>query len=264
MKCKEILQQIEIDFPVNKAYAWDNVGLLVGRDDKEISKIFVALDVTEKIIEEAIEWGADLLISHHPMIFEPLKQINNHNFISNRVIQLLQADISYYAMHTNYDVVKMADLASDRLELVETKPLEVSEWDSQEGLGKVGAPKETGMTLEAYAKHVKDAFGLAEVKVFGDRSMPVYKVALLPGSGKSCIDASLAEGADVLITGDIGHHEGIDANARGMAIIDAGHYGIEHIFIEDMCCYLRTFAMNSQGTKLEVKGAAIEHPFLML
>lgn len=264
MKCKDILQQIEQDFPKHKAYAWDNVGLLVGRDDKEISKIFVALDVTENSIEEAIEWGADLLITHHPMIFEPLKQINNHNFISNRVIKLLQADISYYAMHTNYDIVKMADLASDRLELVETKPLEVSEWDVLEGLGKVGLPKESCMTLEAYAQHVKKVFGLEEVKVFGEKNTSINKVAVLPGSGKSCIDASIAEDVDVLVTGDIGHHDGIDANARGMAIIDAGHYGIEHIFIEDMCCYLSKFIDDTQKMKLEIKGAAIDHPFLMI
>ncbi|MFI3208171.1 MAG: Nif3-like dinuclear metal center hexameric protein, partial [Eubacteriales bacterium] len=101
MKCKELIERMENDFPVEKAYDWDNVGLLAGRDDKEIKKIYVALDATDDVIKEAIEWGADMLLTHHPLIFSPLKKINNQNFIANRIIKLIQADISYYAMHTN-------------------------------------------------------------------------------------------------------------------------------------------------------------------
>ncbi|MFI3172448.1 MAG: Nif3-like dinuclear metal center hexameric protein [Eubacteriales bacterium] len=272
MKCNEILQQIEQDFPPNKAYEWDNVGLLVGRDDKEIKKIYVALDATDAVIEDAITWGADMLLTHHPLIFSPLKKVNNQNFISNRIIQLIQADISYYAMHTNYDIVRMADLASEMLQLEHTLPLEFTEIEQKEGLGKIGYVEEgRKITINAYAKEVKEIFGLKDVKVFstGDDmdNKLVKKVAILPGSGKSTIETAIRQEADILITGDIGHHEGIDASDRGLVILDAGHYGIEHIFIQDMCEYLERMQENmlevtkNNHDKLELKGAEIKHPF---
>lgn len=261
MKCSDILQQIEQNFPVCKAYEWDNVGLLVGKDDKEVYKIFVALDATDEIICEAKKWGADMLLTHHPLIFTPIKKVNNQNFITNRIINLIQADIAYYAMHTNYDIVKMADLASSQLKMIDVEPLEVSAWDVHEGLGKIGYLEEhKEVTLETYAQYVKDIFSLNGVKIYGDMDMPIRKVAILPGSGKSAIDSAIALGANVLITGDIGHHEGIDAHSRGLAIIDAGHYGIEHIFIQDMCNYLT----KQWGEELEIKGATIIHPFQII
>lgn len=268
MKCKELIERMENDFPVEKAYDWDNVGLLAGRDDKEIKKIYVALDATDDVIKEAIEWGADMLLTHHPLIFSPLKKINNQNFIANRIIKLIQADISYYAMHTNYDIVKMADLASERLGLVDTKPLEISSWNEKEGLGKIGYLKtDDYMELKEYAQVVKKAFGLNEVKVFGALEKQIRKIAILPGSGKSAIEEAILQNADVLITGDIGHHEGIDAISRGLAILDAGHYGIEHIFIKDMCNYLLEFNEitvdkfeKEEIIDFKIKGAEIKHP----
>lgn len=262
MKCNEILQQLEKDFPVNKAYDWDNVGLLAGRDNKDVKKIYIALDATDEAIAEAKSSGADMLLTHHPLIFSPLRKINNQNFIANRIIELIQSDISYYAMHTNYDIVRMADLASDRLGLVETSPLEPSAWNAEEGLGKIGnisSDSESTVRLQDYAQQVKEAFGLTEVKVFGDMNQEIQRVAVLPGSGKSAIEAAIAMGADVLITGDIGHHEGIDASSRGLAIIDAGHYGVEHIFIEDMRKYvIREF------DDVLVECMKIESPFRMI
>lgn len=262
MKCNEILQQLEKDFPVNKAYDWDNVGLLAGRDNKDVKKIYIALDATDEAIAEAKSSGADMLLTHHPLIFSPLRKINNQNFIANRIIELIQSDISYYAMHTNYDIVRMADLASDRLGLVETSPLEPSAWNAEEGLGKIGnisSDSESTVRLQDYAQQVKEAFGLTEVKVFGDMNQEIQRVAVLPGSGKSAIEAAIAMEADVLITGDIGHHEGIDASSRGLAIIDAGHYGVEHIFIEDMRKYvIREF------DDVLVECMKIESPFRMI
>ena len=97
------------------------------------------------------------------------------------------------------------------------------------------------------------------MKVFGELSRRVRRVAICPGSGKSVIGVSIEKGADVLVTGDIGHHEGIDAAAQGLSIIDAGHYGVEHIFIEDMKQYLI-----QHFQEMEVIGAPISHPFIIL
>lgn len=117
MLCKDIIKIIEQDYSPRYALSWDNVGLLAGRDDKEVAKIYVALDATDEVVDEAILAGADMLVTHHPLIFSGMKQVNNQNFIGRRLVKLIQHDISYYAMHTNYDVKGMADLAADYLNL---------------------------------------------------------------------------------------------------------------------------------------------------
>ena len=101
MLCRDIINVIENTYPKQAALEWDNVGLLVGRTEKEVEKIYVALDATDEVIDAAIASGADMLVTHHPLIFSPMKKITDEHFIGNRVVKLLQHDISYYAMHTN-------------------------------------------------------------------------------------------------------------------------------------------------------------------
>ena len=99
MLCKDVMYEIEKEYPLNYALSWDNVGLLVGRDDKEVKRIYIALDATDEVIDEAVRTGADMLITHHPMIFSPTKRIHNLDFVGERILKLIQNDISYYAMH---------------------------------------------------------------------------------------------------------------------------------------------------------------------
>lgn len=264
MLCKDVMYEIEKEYPLNYALSWDNVGLLVGRDDKEVKRIYIALDATDEVIDEAVRTGADMLIAHHPMIFSPIKRIHNLDFVGERILKLIQNDISYYAMHTNYDVLGMADLSGDKMNMKNAEILEVTaegdigKEDEPEGIGRV-SDLETPMTLRECCEDVKSAFHLGAVKVFGNLEEKVKRIAICPGSGKSVIQAALDKNADVLITGDIGHHEGIDAVAQGLAIIDGGHYGIEHIFIEDMRQYLEKHL-----SEVEIVAAPISHPFLIV
>lgn len=238
MKCQEIITILQKQAPERYACEWDNVGLLVGDANKEVQKVYIALDATEETIEEAIALGADMLLTHHPMIFKGLKKVNTDDFIGKRVVSIIQADIAYYAMHTNFDVKGMAELAAEKMRLKDCQVLEVTCEDEQglQGIGKVGML--SAMNVGTCAELVKEAFHLEQVKVFGDLDAEITKVAICPGSGKSVIGEALKSGAQVLITGDIDHHEGIDAAAQGMAVIDAGHYGIEKIFIPYMKKYL--------------------------
>lgn len=258
MLCREIMDVIERTYPKHAALEWDNVGLLVGRAEKKVKRIYVALDATDDVIDAAIKMGADMLITHHPLIFSPLKRITDEEFIGNRVVKLLQHDISYYAMHTNYDVCGMADISAVILELDGAVTLEVTDEESMKGIGKVG-DLSSPMSLQECGEFIKEKFQLDSVKVFGDLSSTVRKVAVCPGSGKGMAEFALEKKADVLVTGDIGHHEGIDAVAQGLAIIDAGHYGLEHIFIEDMANYLRK---NIEGIVVETH--EITHPFQVI
>ncbi len=238
MLCRDIMSVIETTYPKHAALDWDNVGLLVGRTEKEVHKIYVALDATDEVIDAAIEHGADMLITHHPMLFSPLKQITDEYFIGRRVVKLLQHDISYYAMHTNYDVLGMAELSGDILGLKDTEVFEVTDVEHEIGIGRVGfLPKE--ITLRECCELVKEKFQLDGVKVFGDMDKVIKRVAISPGSGKHMTGLAIEKSADVLITAEIDHHEGIDSVAQGTAIIDAGHYGLEHIFVDDIKGFLQ-------------------------
>ncbi|MBR3643573.1 MAG: Nif3-like dinuclear metal center hexameric protein [Parasporobacterium sp.] len=240
MKCRDVINKLEELSPVKYASEWDNVGLLIGRKDREITKIYVALDATEDVIESAVQSGADMILTHHPMIFTPVRRITNEDFTGRRIMKIIHHDICLYAMHTNFDVMGMADAAADELGLKHRSVLSVTYEDdiAKEGFGRVGRLPRV-MTLQECADHVKKCFGIEHVTVYGDLQGMVENAAICPGSGKSMADEAVMAGADVYITGDIGHHDGIDMIARNMAVIDAGHYGIEKLFIPYMLEYLK-------------------------
>lgn len=235
MYCGEIIRIIEAQWEPDSACDWDNVGLLVGKKEKQVKKIMLALDATEDVIRQAADLEADMLITHHPMIFRGIKHITSDDFIGRKILSLVRADISYYAMHTNFDVRTMATEAAKRLGLAECQVLEYTGEVEGEvlGIGQVGLLPDV-MTLLQCADKVKKDFQLEHVKVFGDMDAAIRKAAISPGSGKSEIKHALRAGADVLITGDIDHHDGIDAVEQGLTIIDAGHYGLEQIFSDYM------------------------------
>ena len=257
MLCKEIVQVIEAAYPREAALDFDNVGLLAGRTEKEVERVYIALDATDAVIDRAIEAGADMLITHHPLIFSPLKKVTDEDFVSRRVVKLIQNDISYYAMHTNYDVLGMAELAEKILGIRNTEVLDITmEKDGKpEGIGRIGE-LEKPMTLEECCVYVKHKLNLGSLKVFGDMQAEVSRLAISPGSGKTAIAAAIAKGADVLVTGDIGHHDGLDAVEQGLAVIDAGHYGTEYIFIDDMRRFLE-----DKLPVLDVITTPVIHPF---
>lgn len=260
MRCKEIMNWIEERYPVSYAEEWDNVGLLVGRDDKEVACVFLALDLTDEVLKQAEEAGADLIITHHPMLFSPVKKINNQSVNGRRILKLIREDISYYAMHTNYDVMGMADLSAEYLQLKETEVLDVTVASEKgpEGFGRVGElPRE--MSLRECALFVKEQLSLPDVRVYGDPGQPVRRAAVCTGSGKSMIRQALEAGADVYVTGDIDHHTGIDTAAEGMGLIDAGHYGTEYIFMEAM-----RQALGSAFPGLRIAMAPVRVPYLLL
>lgn len=256
MRCDEICALLEQEYAPVYACEWDNVGLLAGRRDKEVKKILLALDATDEVVRRAVEQGADLLITHHPMIFSPIRRVTDEDMVGRRLLALIRHDISYYAMHTNYDTRGMADLAARLLRLQECTVLE--EVRDGEGIGRVGvlpAP----MTLKECADLVKEAYGIPSVRIFGPPDARVRSAAVCPGAGKSAVKEALRFGCDVYITGDIDHHTGIDAVDQGLLIIDAGHYGIEHIFMGDVKDYLENVL-----TGVHMDYVPVQHPFLVV
>ncbi len=240
MKCCHIMDSLEELSPVSYAEDWDNVGLIVGRKEKDIRKIYIAVDPTDDVIRSAIDVKADMIITHHPLIFRAIKKINSDDFIARRVLRLARHDMCYYAMHTNFDVMGMADAAADELGLKRCSVLSVTYEDdiAKEGFGRVGRLPKV-MTLKECAEYVKKCFSLKHVRVYGDLDTELETAAVCPGSGKSMIGDAVKAGADVYITGDIEHHDGLDSVAQGLMVIDAGHYGIEKIFIAYIREYLK-------------------------
>lgn len=261
MICKEIIEKLEEIAPISYAENWDNVGLLVGRKNKPVQKIMVALDATDSVIEQAVKAEVDLLITHHPMIFSPMKKITEDDFIGRRVIALLRADISYYAMHTNYDVCVMNDKAAEKLGLQVEDILEpVKEADGEwKGIGKVGILSKPS-TVEELAEKIKKVFQISDVRITGEANRKVEKIAISTGSGKSMMKLALEKGAQVLITGDMDHHTVIDALDQGMQIIDAGHYGTEHFMVHEVAAYLE----EQFSSRVKVICATEDNPFTVL
>ena len=253
----EIIEELEQLSPPSFAEKWDNSGLMCGRKKKEVKSILLSVDATDEVVEEAVLSEADLLLTHHPLIFPSISHITEEDIVGRRLLKLIGADVACYAMHTNFDVMGMADEAADRLGLTDREVLDVTYEDtiSKEGIGRVGhLPQE--MSVAECAELVKEVFLLDHVHVFGNLDRRIRKVAVSPGSGKSMISKALQAGAEVLITGDIGHHDGIDAEAEGLTIIDGGHYGIEKLFVKYMKDFLR-----SRFPELEVHSASQKEPY---
>ncbi|WP_167958313.1 Nif3-like dinuclear metal center hexameric protein [Anaerosporobacter faecicola] len=248
-----MIKHLEKIAPTSYAEHWDNVGLLVGEDTKEVKKVMIALDPSTEVIKQAIEEQCDMLITHHPLIFSPMKRIIGTDFIGKRILTLMNHSIAYYAMHTNMDIAIMADESARMIGLQETKALEPMKSDSDLiGIGRVGTI--TATSLYDLAVEVKKQFNLNDVRVVGKLDQRIEKVAISTGSGEDFIANAIEMGADVLITGDIRHHKALDAMEENLCIIDAGHYGTERFMVEWLKTYL-------QDTKLTIVAAKEQSPF---
>ena len=236
MKCSEIFEYLTKLYPLELAMDWDNSGFLLGRSDKEVRNVLVVLDITNEVLDYAEAKSIDLIVSHHPIIFSALKRVTDETLLGNYILKILKNDICVIAMHTNFDIAKggMADIAEQKLSLSNTKPLEVTvTQDGKDlGIGKIGDLKKA-LSFDELLSLIKDTFNLKNLTVFGRENIKgnIKRIAISPGSGRGMYKYALGE-ADVLITGDITYHEGLDAINEGICIIDATHYGLEHLFVE--------------------------------
>ena len=238
MKAEKLFEKLEESFPLSLAMSFDHPGLMAGRSGGDIETVYVAVDATGEVIEKAKKADADLILTHHPMGLSGLRHVNDQDFIGRRVVDLIENGMRHYAMHTNYDAVRMGRVAGERLHLQQMEILIPCEADPDAGIGVTGC--RAPMTLYAWGKLVKEGFDLPGVRIYGDRDRVIEKAGVIPGSGKGEADAALNRGCGVLITGDVGHHDGLDAVEKGLSVIDAGHYGLEKVFVPDMALWLKT------------------------
>lgn len=224
MTVNEILSYINTISPLATAESYDNVGLLVGGGDTQITGIACCLDITNEVIDEAVARNANLIISHHPVIFDPLKSVPPHS----PVYRMIKNGICAICIHTNFDMSE-GGVNDALLELLGFESNEVLEQVHPNGLG-FGAvcDMRLGFTARTLAEHCKGALDL-EIVRYTKSEREIHRVAVCCGSGVNSTTMALAmeKGCDAIISGDIKHNFWVEARNNGMVLIDAGHYGTE-------------------------------------
>jgi len=247
MKVKDIIRALERLAPPELKEEWDNVGLMVGNLEQDIDKILVCLDITMENVNQAIASGADMIISHHPLLFTPLKAVIEQDETGAIVRKLIQNNISAYSMHTNFDKCNggMNDLLAEKLGLSDVRMFTKEECtdifgNTIEAIGRVGY-LDTPMSMDNYVDFVKASLSSTAIRAGGDMERRIETVALCSGSGGDFIQCAKNAGADVFVTADVPHHKGLMAKALDLNIIDAGHFETENI----ICNFLGRFIRNN-------------------
>ena len=224
MKVKDIIKVIEDFAPLSIQESWDNSGLCVGSPEDEVTSVLLALDCTPALVEEAVACGADMIVTHHPLIFSGLKKISSDNMVGEAVIKAIKAGISIYAAHTNADKVLagVSGAMAAKLGLENVRILD--DEGAGTGLGTIGDLPEP-MTADQAVAFVKDRFALKSVKTSKPLSGMISRVAMCGGSGGSLIGAAQKAGAQLYISGDISYHNFF--TPEGFMIMDIGHYESE-------------------------------------
>lgn len=232
IKCSDIAKAVEELAPRTLAYEWDNVGLLCGDAEQEVRRVLITLDLDIGVVEEAKQKGAQMIIGHHPIMFNPINRINEQSCEGSMLRELIRNNISYYAAHTNLDIAKggLNDLLAKKLGLSKVEFLEAVD-TAGEGIGRIGV-LEKPITAQELALNVKNVLGAEAVRFSGDRNALVQRIAVNSGGGASMTDAALINNADVFITGDFKYSQVRDCVSRKMNIIDVCHYDSEIIVCE--------------------------------
>lgn len=217
--------------PVEFAESYDNVGLLIGDKNKDVKKVLITLDADEGVVDDAQKNGCDLIISHHPLIFTPIKRITEDNSISKSIIKLIKNDISLISMHTNFDSVNsgLCDLFLDKI--AKTKDRTAIEGDPENGLGRIAELNEEKSLLDVL-DIVKKEFKIDNLKHIGDSDKKIKKIAVCNGGGADFVYKAHELGAQVYISGDFKYHHARFAYENGISLIDVPHYNAEIIFCE--------------------------------
>ena len=222
MTVKELYEYLNKRIPSALSCEWDNDGLMCcPKADREVRKVLVTLDISAEIVRYAMKIGCDVILSHHPLVFKPLKAIDPENHISRKLVKLIRAGISVISFHTRADKVRggVNDCLARLIGLDDIEPF------GDDCLGRIGH-LECETSMEEFATRVKSALGIDKL-VVSDAYNPVYTVALVGGDGKGYVSEALEMGADTYLSGRIGYNVMEEAAEMGINLIEAGHYATE-------------------------------------
>ena len=225
MNITQLYAYLENKIPRELSCSWDNDGLMCCPDrEAEVRRVLVALDVTGAVAEKAIREGYDLIVSHHPMIFSPLRALDPADHVAKKAIDLLRAGVSVMSFHTRLDAVHggVNDVLAEKLGLENIRPF----GEGGEEIGRIGEVP-VPLTLGEFAATVKQVAGAGKVQVVS-AGKNVRVVAVLGGSGSDDVKAAKAAGADTYVSGELKHSYLTDAPDVGINLIAAGHFHTEH------------------------------------
>ena len=232
MKIKELTSALERFAPLPLQESYDNAGLQVGLTEAEASGALLCLDVTEKVIYEAVNEGFNMIISHHPLLFHGLKTISDADFIQRCVRKAIRHDITIYSAHTNLDNAvggvnfRIAEkLGLEKVDFLEPKQVMVGGVAVRGGSGVVGELP-SAMATEEFLRVVKSAFSVVSLQYNALLDRKIRKVALCGGSGSFLVTAAKACGADAFLTGEMGYHDFFGHNGE-IQLGVLGHYQSE-------------------------------------
>ena len=228
---KEIYQYIDGKAPFGLQMDFDNAGFLVGRKDAEVKKVLVALDITEEVVQEAHDRGAQLIVAHHPIIFHPTPSVTDETVTGRVLLALVESGIAAICAHTNLDAVEggVNDALARALGLSEIDqlcPEGVDFLGRPYGIGRVGTVAE--QSPAQFAALVKKNLGAGGLR-YVDAGKPIRRVAVGGGACAGMVKDALAQGCDAFVTSDVKYNDFLDAKAQGLTLIDAGHYSTENV-----------------------------------
>ncbi|MGL4760272.1 MAG: Nif3-like dinuclear metal center hexameric protein [Sarcina sp.] len=255
----EIMERIA---PPHLKEDFDNVGLMVGDRNKEVKKVLLALDCTDLVIEEAKQVEAELILTHHPLIFKKPSSITTDTLQGRKIIKLIQNDINLYSAHTNWDSVRegINDTIVDMLGFKSEEIIDRHKADNNAGIGRVVTLEEP-LTLDEIMDICYKAFGLKGLRYSGSPEKVIEKIAIVNGSGQSYFDDAIQRGADLVITGDTTYHFVSDYTEMGMSILDIGHFKSEWPVLIEVNKKLQK-ELKNMGEELEfVISEKAEDPF---
>lgn len=217
----EIMHALETFAPLELAYSWDNPGLQVGSRKASVTKVLVALDPFEDVAQEAASFGAQLIVTHHPLLFTPAKQITDETAIGRTIQILLEHRISLWSGHTNVDVAAggVNDILAETLGLTDISPV------PPENLLRTGTVEE--QSLEHFLSHVKKVLGCPGLR-YVSASKPCRKIAVGGGACGGELEAAINAGCDTFVTSDVKYNQFWDGFDAGLNLIDAGHFWTEN------------------------------------
>lgn len=249
MKIKELAAIIEGFAPLSLQESYDNSGLVVGNPEDEVHSALLAVDVSEEVLDEAEQEGCDIIITHHPIIFHPLKRLNSANYVERCVERAIRKGIALYACHTNLDstVGGMSWQVGSMIGLQDMSVLQPSTAGAETGFGVVGTlPRaESAMALMSRIKAIFDVGAVRYSDIPADDFM-VQRVAICTGAGGSLIDDALSSDAQLYVTADLRYNDFMRGDKR-MVLADIGHFESEfcaiRILFDILSKKINTFAV---------------------
>jgi dinuclear metal center YbgI/SA1388 family protein len=224
--------------PPALAESWDNVGLLVGRHDQPVRRVMTCLTITRASAGEAAAERADLIVSHHPLPFRPLKRLTGETSEGRLLLELIGAKISVFSPHTAFDSASQGinQRLAEGLQLDDIAPL-VPGAEAGQGAGRHGRLK-TPLRLADLAARVKHLLAIDKVQAVGPLERSVQHLAVACGSAGEFLPAANAAGCDCLVTGEVRFHGCLEAESLGMGLVLAGHFASERFAVEALAAVL--------------------------